>query len=173
MQKDVILYKRNNGFLRFLGLLFVGISIFVICMGVFDSIYSNTAIELNTYIFPIIMIITGICINKFTGYTKEILVSYNEKGFNKNNTEFIEWKHLKSWSIKTKEKQNSPSMRGLYPDMPYFAWSLTLGSKNISTLKLELDDNKTILFSDEEISDIVKFIRFLHSNHNDKLKRKK
>lgn len=64
-------------------------------------------------------------------------------------------------------------MRGLYPDMPYFVWSLTLGSKNISTLKLELDDNRTILFSDEEIAGIIKFIRFLRINHNDKLKRKK
>ncbi len=173
MPKDIILYKRNNRFLRFLGLLFAGISIFIICIGIIDSIYNNKAIELNTYAFPIIMIVVGICINRFTGYTKQVLVAYNEKGFNKNNTEFVEWDHLKSWSIKTKEKQNNPSMRGLYPDMPYFAWHLTLGSKNISTLKLELDDNRTILFSDDEITDILKFIRFLHNTHNDKLKRKK
>lgn len=171
MKKDVILYKRKNGFLRFLGLLFAGISIFVICIIIMESIYSNKTIELNDYTFPIIMIIVGICINKFTGYTKDVLVSYNKKGFNKNNTEFIEWNHLKSWSIKTKEKQNNPSMRGLYPDMPYFAWSLTLGSTNISTLKLNLDDNRTILFSDEEIPDIAKFIRFLYNNHKSKLKK--
>ena len=30
---------------------------------------------------------------------------------------------------------------------------MPLGSKNISTLKLELDDNRSILFSDEEIAD--------------------
>ncbi len=171
MQKDIILYKRNNGFLRFLGLLFAGISIFAVCIIIMESVYSNKTIELNDYIFPIIMIIVGVYINKFTGYTKQVLVSYNEKGFNKNNTEFIEWNHLKSWSIKTKEKQSNPSMRGLYPDMPYFAWSLTLGSTNINTLKLDLDDNRTILFSDEEIPDIAKFIRFLYNNHKSKLKK--
>ena len=63
-------------------------------------------------------------------------------------------------------------MRGLYPDMPYFAWSLTLGSTNISTLKLDLDDNRTILFSDEEIPDIAKCIRFLYNNYKFKLKKK-
>ena len=60
MPKDIILYKRNNRFLRFLGLLFAGISIFIICIGIIDSIYNNKAIELNTYAFPIIMIVVGI-----------------------------------------------------------------------------------------------------------------
>lgn len=63
-------------------------------------------------------------------------------------------------------------MKGLYPNMSYLTWSLTVGSRNISTLKLELADNRTILFSDDEISDIMKFIRFLNTNYKNKLKDK-
>lgn len=113
----------------------------------------------------IIIIIVGICINRFTGYTKEILVSYNEKGFNKKDTEFIEWKHLKSWSIKTKVKYDS---LWLYFIMP-LGWT---ADRHINTLKLELDDKRTIIFSNDEIGDIMKFIKFLHHNHKEKLKGK-
>ena len=49
----------------------------------------NIAIEINAYIFHFIMIMVRICINRYTGHTKEILVFYNENGFNKNNIEFI------------------------------------------------------------------------------------
>lgn len=44
--------------------------------------------------------------------------------------------------------------------------------RHINTLKLEWDDKRTIIFSDEEISDIMKFVRFLHKNYKDKLKGK-
>ena len=67
---------------------------------------------------------------------------------------------------------SNPAMKGLYPDMSYFEWSLTLANRHINTLKLELDDNRTIIFSDDEIADIMKFIRFLHKNYKNKLKGK-
>lgn len=41
MQKDVILYKRNKEFLRFLGLILAGITIITTCLYIADSIYSK------------------------------------------------------------------------------------------------------------------------------------
>lgn len=45
MQKDIILYKRKNNFLRFIGLVIAGICAFTICMGIVDSIYTKTPVN--------------------------------------------------------------------------------------------------------------------------------
>jgi len=75
-------------------------------MFIIDNFYNNKQLELDAITFPVILILVGIYLNKFTDYTKEVLVSYNKDGFNIKNTGFTEWNQLKTWTLKTKEKQD-------------------------------------------------------------------
>ena len=173
MSKEVVIYKRDKMALRFMGLLFAGISVMTICFGIIDSMYNNKALELSNFTFPIVLIIVGICIYKFVGVTKKVIVAYNDEGFSLNNKDFIAWNLLKSWTIEVKEKINDPSFKGVYSNMPYLFWFLTFGTSRTNKLKLMLTDGREIVFSNDDVSDMLKFIKYLKVNFNDLLKMKK
>ena len=82
MKNEVILYKRKQPFIRLLGLLLAVISFFVIVIFIVECLYYNKKIVIDIFLFPVMLIIFGIYVYLFTGYTKDILISYNEKGFN-------------------------------------------------------------------------------------------
>ena len=179
MKSEVTLYRRKNSFVRLLGLLLAGICFLTIIIFIVYSSYNNQKIELDAFIFPIILIILGIYINRFTGYTKEILVSYNKNGFNVKDMGFIEWKQLKTWTLKTKEKiDDNPYSRKrnyeLRENLPFpldlFISIYPKIRKN--TLKLELVDKRIIFFSEEEVDDMFKFIKLLRKNYKNKQKGK-
>lgn len=177
MKNEITLYKRKNSVIRFLGLLLVGICFFTIIIFTIDCLYNNKKIELDALIFPIVLIMIGICINKFTGYTKEMLVSYNQKGFSTKYSDFIEWKQLKSWTLKTKKKyDNNPSSYDISHQLnenlpfPLNLFTNIYPTVRKHTLKLELADKRNILFSGDEVNDMFKFLKFLRKNFRNKQK---
>ena len=179
MNSEVILYKRKNSFVGLLGLFLAGICFFTVIIVVVYSLYNNQKIELDIFVFTIVLIIVGMFINRFTGYTKEILVSYNKEGFNVRGMDFIEWKQLKTWTLKTKEKidynpfsrQINYEIRNNLP-FPLNLFISIYPKIRKNNLKLELVDKRIILFSEDEVKDMFKFLRFLHKNYKNKQKGK-
>ena len=170
---EVILYKRTNNFLRFFSVFITMIILFVSIIGLVDSIVSHKEIMITPFVYFIIMLIISILLEKYTGYTDKIIVKYNLEGFSKGNKDFIEWKNLKSWSLKTKIKYHSPIEKLQFPNLSYFEWSILLGTSHIHKLELVLNDNSKIIFSDEEVGDITKFIKYLLKNYREKCKEYK
>lgn len=157
MKNEVILYKRNKSFIRFFTFLMAVICVFTTVIMVIDSIHNNQKIEIELFTFPIIPIVVAIYTNLFTGYTKEILISYSDKGFNAKDNGFIEWCELKSWNIKKKSV-----LRFKVNESDDYVY--------IYTLTLNLRDGRKIIFPDDEVNDINKFIKFLHKNFKNKRK---
>ena len=171
MKKEIVLYRRTHMFLRFISMFFAVLSILVTLLYTIDSIQSGKTVDSSILTFTVIIIIVAIYLNKFTCYSKEVLVAYNEKGFRKGDGDFIEWEHLKSWSIKTKKSSSNYSAAftaAMILDTPLFA-STYLG-KHINTLKLNLDNNTTLTFPNEDIVDIMKFIKYLRKKLNQIIK---
>lgn len=176
MEKDVILYKRRNGGLRLFFLILAMISAFTVFLVIVYTLYNHESIELGVYVFPVFIFIIGVYIYFFTGYTENILVSYNEKGFYKNDIGFIQWNDLKSWNLKLKKK---------HWDYGYYMFNTvgkhvynivlelvlgTWGHDRAYCLILVLNDGKKVKFAEDEVGDIKKFITFLYHNHQDKLR---
>ena len=129
------------------------------------------------------MIILGIHLYLFSGYTKDILISFNEKGFNVKNIDFIDWNHLKTWTLVNKEKidynpfsykiNNEIREKLPFPLNLFINVYPKLGTK---TLKLELVDKRIILFSNVEVNDMFIFwniyVKILKANKKSKLFRK-
>ena len=179
MKNEVILYKRKQPFIRLLGLLLAIISFFVIVIFIVDCLYYNKKIELAVFLFPVMLIIFGIYVYLFTGYTKDILISYNEKGFNVKNMDFVEWKQLKVWTLTTKEKiyydpfvlNRDYELRKKMP-FPLDLFIDIFPKLRKTTLKLELIDKRTVFFSEDETKDMFKFLKFLYKNFKNKQKGK-
>lgn len=174
----ITLYKKKNT-ANFIGIFLIFISVLVCCLGTVDVISNGKPLEIEPYIFPICLIVIGILINIFfKGHTDEVLVYYDDKGFKRKNEEFIEWKQLKKWTLKTKEKivddtfehERNRVMREKLP-FPLDLLVSIFPTKKISTLKLQLNDSKVIIFSNEEVVDIKKFMRFLRKYHKEKFKK--
>ena len=176
--KGVTVYKKNR-LANLIGIFLIVVSLIVICIGTIDSIYTGKQLEIEPYIFPICLIVFGILINIFfKSHSDEVLVYYDDKGFKRKDEEFIEWEQLKKWTLKSKKKriQDPFSIATNWELREKLPFPLNLlveffPTQNISTLKLQLNDNKVIIFSNEEVCDIKKFIKFLLTYHKDKYKK--